>query len=201
MDMFIPLALLAFAAYALRAKDQRRRIALLASHLGKHQIEKLMETLTQGYLRALGESEPARREQIWQLLSGTETQLIEQFNAFAAGFARVAEPDARVSKIALAFPYADKLFPRASFDMRQAFAIHAQAISDAAGNRAGRTPRDKAFTLSAELFLMQHSCHWFCKSKTIASARLLARHQTSYAQVLAAVAPETRLAYGALVGH
>jgi hypothetical protein len=50
------------------------------------------------------------------------------------------------------------------------------------------------------MFLMQHSCHWFCKSKAVASARLLVRHKTSYEQVLASVAPETRRAYLALVG-
>ena len=65
---------------------------------------------------------------------------------------------------------------------------------------AGQQPaRERAFTLSAELFLMQHSCHWFCRSRTIASARLLARHQTPHAQVLASVSPETRNAYAALV--
>ena len=60
---------------------------------------------------------------------------------------------------------------------------------------------DAAFTMSAELFLMQHSCHWYCKSKTVASARMLARHQTSYEQLLDAVSPETRSAYAALTGQ
>ena len=53
--------------------------------------------------------------------------------------------------------------------------------------------------LQAELFLMQHSCHWFCKSKFVASARMLARHQTAHAQLVASVAPATRNAYCALV--
>jgi hypothetical protein len=56
-------------------------------------------------------------------------------------------------------------------------------------------PKDKAFTLMAELFLMQHTCHWYCKSKPVASARLMARHQTGYAQVIDAVDPATRRAY------
>ena len=51
----------------------------------------------------------------------------------------------------------------------------------------------------AELFLMQHTCHWYCKSKPVASARLMARHQTGYAQVIDAVDPATRRAYLALV--
>jgi hypothetical protein len=50
------------------------------------------------------------------------------------------------------------------------------------------------------MLLLQHSCHWFCKSKSVASARVLVRHQTPYAQVLASVSPETRRAYLDLLG-
>jgi hypothetical protein len=49
--------------------------------------------------------------------------------------------------------------------------------------------------MMGEMFLMQHSCHWFCKSKTIASARMMAQHKTRYEQALAAVSPETQSAY------
>ena len=84
--------------------------------------------------------------------------------------------------------------------MRKALSMHAHAISSAVANRANQSQKDKAYTLSAELFLMQHTCHWFCRSKAVASARLLARHKTSYAQVLAAVAPQTRHDYGRLIG-
>jgi hypothetical protein len=47
---------------------------------------------------------------------------------------------------------------------------------------------------------MQHSCHWYCKSRNVASARLLLRHQTPYQKVLASVAPETRQSYQAITG-
>jgi hypothetical protein len=47
---------------------------------------------------------------------------------------------------------------------------------------------------------MQHTCHWYCRSKRIASARLLRRHKPTHEQVLASVAPQTRRAYGALTG-
>jgi len=200
MELFIPLMLIAIGAYALNSKDQKRRIALLGGYLGKHQIEKLMESLTEGYLRALGEDDPDRRAQIWSMLSTAETVLCEQFDRFVAEFASVEEADARVSKLAFAIPYAAKLFPGFTFDMRQALRIHAQGITNAAQNKLNQTPKNKAFTLSAELFLMQHTCHWFCRSKTVASARMLARHQTSLEQLLASVAPDTRKAYCTLVG-
>ncbi len=199
MDFFILAILIAIGSYALTSRDQRQRIATLGSHLGQYQIEKLMETVTQGYLRALGEKDQSRQDQIWALLNTSEAQLAEQFKRFATEFAKAGAEQTRISKIAIALPYADTLFPSATFDLRKAFAIHAQGIARAADATSDTSAKNKAFTMSAELFLMQHTCHWFCKSKTVASARMLARHQTTYTQLLAAVSPETRKAYCSLV--
>lgn len=199
MTALILSALLAVGAYLLKSRYQRQRIALLGSHLGKYPIEKLMTDLTTGYMRALGEADAVRQDQIWSLLTTAETQLSSQFNRFATAFSQTDEAATRVSQ--LAFPYADHLFPSASFDLRKLFRIHAQGLADAAANPAQRSPKNKAFVLLAEMMLMQHTCHWFCRSKTVASARLLGHHHTSYAQVLESVAPETRKAYLAIVGH
>ena len=200
MDILVALMLIAFGAHTLNGREQRRRIGLLSAYLGKYQIENLMESLTEGYLRALGETDPERRAQVWSVLATAEVVLSEQFNRFVLDFAAVQEADARVSQLAFAVPFADKLLPRATFDMRKALSLHAHAIGNAVANRLGQSQKDKAYTLSAELFLMQHTCHWFCRSKVVASARLLARHQTSYAQVLGAVAPQTQEAYRRLLG-
>ena len=110
---------------------------------------------------------------------------------------------AQVSRLPVAIPFVDRLLasvPNASFDLREAFAIHARGIASVVDNRDEKSPRDQAFTLSAELFLLQHTCHWFCKSRSVASARLLGRHRTSHAQVLASVTPATRAAYRSLTG-
>lgn len=201
MDLLLLATLVATAVLLLKSRDQRRRIALLGTHLGKYQIEKHMEALSQGYLRALGEDDPQRQQQIWSLLRSTEQALVGQFQRFAADFSRVDEADARVSRLPIGLPYAARLFPAATFDMREALAIHARGISQAvdAGNQG--SPKELAFRMSAELFLMQHTCHWFCKSRTVASARMLARHKTSYGQLIEAVAPNTRTAYCALVAR
>ncbi len=191
----------AIGAYRLKSKSQARRIALLASHLGRYQVEKLMESLTEGYLRALGEKDPERQAQIWNMLAASEEQLVEQFSRFAADFSAVDVADSRVSKLPVFLPEADRFFPDNTFDMRRALAVHAQGIARAAKNAAGRSPRDKAYTLSAELFLMQHTCHWYCRSKTIASARMMARHRTPYQQLLESVDPQTREAYLAVIGR
>lgn len=185
----------AIGAHMLKSKYQSRRIALLGSHLAKYQIEKQMESLTEGYMRALGEADPVRREQIFILLSSTETSLCGQLKRFAAEFSKVDEADARVSKFPLSIPHADKLFPAATFDLRKALTLHAQGVADAVKNDANRPLKAKAFTVSAELFLLQHTCHWFCKSKTVASARMLGRQKTSYEQLIESVSPETRKAY------
>lgn len=200
MEIFTLVFLMAVGAFMLKSAEQKKRIALLGSYLGKHQIEKSMETLTAGYARALDEVDAARQLQILNLLHTTELALSDQFNRFAADFSRVNEEDARVSKLPLAIPFASRLFPGATFDMRKALSIHAIAIARAVNSKSDQSPKGRAFDLSAELFLMQHTCHWFCRSKTVASARMLAGHQTSHAQLVAAVVPDTRQAYCALTG-
>ena len=189
--------LLAAAVHWGNTQSRRQRTALLATHLQPFQIEKRMQQLTEAYMRALGETDPERQTQIWQIQEPVEQQLSEEFKALAQSFAQVPAPQARTLKLAL--PGIDKLLPQSTFDTRRALQIHAEGIERAVRNQAGLAPRDKAFTLMAEMFLMQHSCHWFCRSKTIASARMLAQHQTHYAQALDGVSPETRQAYLALV--
>ena len=198
MDILI-FAALVLGVLVLNKREQRQRIGLLGSHLSRYDIEKLMEGLTEGYLRALGESDADRQAQVWSFLDAQEVKLREQFHTFAQEFAREEGALTRVSKLPVALPFANTLLPAATFDLRQAFTIHAQAIADAIDNQAQRSQKAKAFTLSAELFLMQHTCHWFCRSKAVASARLLARHKTPYAKVLESVAPATRARYQALI--
>ena len=201
MEILPLFAVIAVIVFLLRKRDQRKRIALLGRHLGNYQIEKLMETVTDGYLRALGEADPERREQIWHHLGAAEVRLSEQFSQFSVEFARLDAADTRVSKLELPIPYATQLFPHAAFDLRKALAIHADGLRQAAANALQATPKNKAFMLSAELFLMQHTCHWFCNSRSVASARLMVRHQTTHDKVLASVAPQTRAAYQALTGR
>lgn len=200
MEILVLAAVLGYATYTIRARYERRRIAILGSVLGRYQIEKLMEALTEGYLRALGEADLARREQVWALLRISEVQLATQFAAFAQDLARVDARHLRVSKLALGIPFASSLFPAATFDLRRLMAVHAEGIAQTVQNSRQLSPKDKAYTLSAELFLMQHTCHWYCKSRTVASARLLVRHKTAWAQVLDGVSPQTRAAYRTITG-
>ena len=200
MDVFLIALLVAGGVHLLKSRWQARRIALLGSYLAPLQLEKLMENLTQGYLRAMGEADAERRAQIWGLLNSTEETLVSQVERLAHALPKEGPEQMRVSTLALALPFADQLFPSATLDLRAVMQVHAKGIAAVARNDAGLGSRDKAFMLSAELLLLQHSCHWFCKSRTVASARLLGRHQTSYEQVLKSVSPATRRAYQQLVG-
>ena len=202
MDVSLLLLILALAGYVFQVRDERRRVGLLATYLGHYQIEQLMATLTEGYMRALGETDAARQQQIWSMLGSAETALSEQFQKFVADFARVDETAARVSKLPISIFYTGKWWPNSTFDLRKALGVHAHGISQAVANTSPqRSDRDKAFTVLAEIFLMQHTCHWYCKSLGVASARLVMRHQTPYQKVLDSVAPDTRQAYTALIAR
>lgn len=195
MDLLTLLTLIAIGWAILKNRDQKRRIRLLGHLLSQHNIEKLMEDLTNGYMRALAEQDAHRQAQIWQLLKPSETALCEQLQLLSTECNKVDPVLTRVSKLPLAVPYIDVMFPAVTFDLRKAFGIHAQGLTQAVQSGFTAEPKQKAFTVMAELFLLQHTCHWFCRSKMVASARLLARHQTQYAQVLNAVSAATQQAY------
>ena len=197
MEFISLLLILATAIHWLNTQGQRKRTALLAEQLRPYQIEKHMEQLSGAYMRALGESEPERQQQILQLQAQAEAQLAAEFQELAREFSKLPAPVTRTFKLAL--PFIDQLTPKATFDMRRMLEIHAQGIARTVANAQSLSPKERAFRMMGEMFLMQHSCHWFCKSKTIASARMVARHQTRYEQALEAVSPETRQAYLATV--
>lgn len=200
MDPILLVLLGATAAYIINGKQQRQRIALLSEQLRPFQIEKSIETITQGYLRAMGETEEERRRQILELMQDNEQQLVNQFGRFTAAFQKVSEEDARVSRLPIGIPFANQLLASQTFDMRKALQIHSQGFENVIRNDAQRSPRDRAYMMTAEILLMQHTCHWFCKSKSVASARMLARNQTPHEQLVASVSPETRSAYLAMIG-
>lgn len=196
MDALTFTLLFAVGAFFLKSGEQRQRIALLAKHLGRYQIEKLMERLDEGYMRALGERDPQRQSQIWQLHEALEQQLAQQFRRFADELGQADAETTRVNRNPL--PYAHRWLPAflaPGFDLRELMRVHAQGISQTLTNPQALDARNKARTLLAELYLMQHSCHWYCRSRGVASARLLARHKTSYEQLLEAVSPATKDAY------
>lgn len=194
MDLFLLFAS-ALAVVVSNRYAQAQRIALLSSELGQFQIEKLMETTADGYLRAMGEADAERSSQIWNMLGQAEENLCRQLQAFAAAFAQCDAEATRMSTLPIALPFATRLLPFATADMRAVVQMHTDGICAVAHNTAGLSQKDRAFMLTAELLLFQHSCHWYCRSKATASARMMARHQTPHAQLLGSVSTLTRKNY------
>lgn len=199
MNTSLALLLIALAGYAIKSAEQRQRIAWLSAQLQGLPIENLMQTLTEGYLRALKETDAERSAAIWSLMLQSEQAVARHLERLARQVAQADASQTRVSRFALALPLLNRLWPSSGFDLRQALALHAQGVARCASNAAELPRKAQAHQLLAELMLFQHTCHWYCRSKAVASARLLARHQTQHAQVLAAVSPDTRQAYLALL--
>jgi len=201
MNVLVFFAVLAFGLQMRNSLEQRRRVLVLGRFLRRYQIESLMQSLVDGFLRAMGEKEADRRQSIWSMLAQTEEQLAGQFQSLLADLAAEADPRRlRASTLPLSLPLATRWLPAATFSLLDILRVHGEGISRVMGNAAGLSARDRAFCFTAELLLMQHSCHWFCKSRWVASARMLARHQTSHAQLLEAVSEPTRRAYRRIMG-
>lgn len=206
MDFLIAVLVAGFIAWSTKSRSERARVALLAAHLRAFEIESLMQTLSEGYQRALGEEDAQRRQAIWSLLEPSERRIASQLGQLAQRLGQ--EPAERCRVLRWEWPASallqllsrvwPSLLQRQSFDLRALMALHAQAVARACQSSAA--PASRAFTLLAELLLLQHSCHWFCKSRQVASARLLLRHQTSYNKVLSSVDAQTRRSYQALTG-
>ena len=202
MEMFT-LVFIAFAVLVFfNVQAQRRRLVTLAGHLRPYRIEENMEHLLEGYLRAVGEKDPERARHVWTNLHQTEQTLVKQFNQLV----QALEQDKTLPRLA-PVPFqavlADKLPNGISFEFAPLMRVHAQGIAFCADHPEVESEADRkqrAFTMSAELLLMQHSCHWFCRSRAMASARLVAKHQTQYTQVLEAVSANTRASYQRAVG-
>lgn len=202
MDALSWFLIIAIGVFWLQTHLQRQRVGLLAKHLAPTQVEKILGTLIDGYLNAAAQTDPQRQEQMWLQLNQQEQRLVEHFQRFVDGFAKEPAQETRVSTLPWALPFFERIFPQYSFDMREALKLHAQAIRSACApdEARGAQRRDMAFTMTAELLLMQHTCHWFGKTRTVASIRMIARHKTQYEQVLRSVQPSTRQAYLRLIG-
>lgn len=200
-ELLLLLAVLGIAAQVRKTREQQARVALLAQYLRPYQIEQQMEALTDGYLRWLGETDAERARQVRGVLAGTEQALASQFQRFATDVSTMPAPQAQVSKLPMWIPWAQQLLPRyRMFDVREAFKIHARGIAEVAANNAGLGEKGLARRMMAELLLMQHTCHWFCRSKAVADARLVLRHQTAWQQALDTASPQTARDYRELLG-
>lgn len=195
MDTVLLLLVLLGAWQVLRVRYQRARIVLLGQHLAELQLERYMETLTQGYTRAIHEDSESRQLQVLETFAQTERAAAAQLAALAKGMQKEDAQATRMGMLSFCVPYIERFLPSATRDFRDLLHIHANGLRYAVDNEAQWDAKARAYHLSAELYLFQHSCHWFCKSKAVADARLMLRHQVPHQKVLDSVSEPTRAAY------
>lgn len=196
MEMTLTLLLVALGWHALRARYQRARIALLGRHLASLNLERHMETLTQGYTRAIHEEDTARQLQVLHTFAVTESAVAAQLKSLADAMDKESSLATRMSVLGFSVPYAERFLPDSlTRDFRELLRIHARGMRHVVDNGGQWDAKDRAFHLSAELYLFQHSCHWFCKSRTVADARLMLRHEVKHEKVVDSVSAMTRAAY------
>ncbi len=196
MDSVILLLLAAFVVWrVLCNRYQKERIAFLAQHLTGLQLEKHMETLTQGYTRAIQESDESRQLQILDTFAPAERAAAAQIQTLADAMQKESPQDTAMPPFSFCIPYAERFLPVRMRDFRQLLQVHAAGLRHAVDNAQQWDPKTRAFHLSAELYLFQHSCHWFCKSRVVADARLQVRHQLTQQKVLDSVSEVTRTGY------
>lgn len=196
MDVVLILLVMAIAWHLLRAKYQRERIGLLASHLTNMNLERHLETLTTGYSRAIHEDSASRQRQVFETFAQAEQAVATNVRTLAESFQKEAAADTAMTTFAFCAPYPQRYVPAMALrDFRALLQIHAAGIRQAIDHTSPDDPRTRAFHIAAELYLFQHSCHWFCKSRAVADARLMLRHKVDHAKVLASVTRLTQSAY------
>ena len=195
MDITLTLSLAAVAWLLLRAQYQRSHIALLGRHLAGLQLERHMESLTQGYIRAIHADSDTRQLQVLETFAQTERAVAAQAQSLAEAMQKESLRAASMGVLRFCVPYVERFLPAVARDFRQLLHIHAAGLRHVVDNDAGWDAKTRAYHLSAELYLLQHSCHWFCKSRIVADARLIRRHQVHHQKVLDSVSAVTRTAY------
>lgn len=195
MDSALTLLMVVLVWQVLRVRYQRTHIALLGRHLANLQIERHIETLTQGYTRAINEQTEARQLQVLATFTQTEHTAAAQVQSLADSMQKESAQATSMGTLWFCIPYAERFLSTATRDFRKLLRIHAAGLSHVVDNEDGWDAKTRAYHLSAELYLLQHSCHWFCKSRAIADARLLRQHQVHHQKVLGSVSTMTRSAY------
>lgn len=195
MDFVFGVVLLAVVWRVLCLRYQRERIVLLARHLSRLQLERHMQTLTEGYLRAIRADSESRQLQVLETFVQTEQAVAAQAQTLAQSMQKESEQTTRIGLQRICVPFIERFLPALTRDFRDLLKIHAQGLRGVVDNENNLDPKDRAFCLSAELFLLQHSCHWFCKSRGVADARLMLRHKVDIQKVLESVSDATRSAY------
>lgn len=195
METALTFVIVIAAWQVLRMRYQRGHIALLGRHLASLQLERHMETLTEGYTRAIHEKDETRQIQVLDTFAQAERAVAAQVQSLADAMQKESAKAASMIALPLCVPYAERFLPALTRDFRKLLHIHAAGLRHVVDNEGRWDMKSRAYHLSAELYLFQHSCHWFCKSRGVADARMMLRHQVQHPKALSSVSDVTRSAY------
>lgn len=195
MDIVLSVLMAAIIWRIVCVQYQRQRIALLSNHLSNLQLEQHMETLTEGYTRAIRADTESRTLQVLETFGQTENAVAAQVRSLAQAMQKEGDQNTRMGVLRACVPYIERFLPSLTRDFRRLLEIHAEGMRRVVENEEQLQPKDRAYCMSAELYLFQHSCHWYCKSRGVADARLMLRHKVDYQKVLDSVSDVTRAAY------
>lgn len=132
---------------------------------------------------------------VLETFAQTERTVAAQAQSLADAMQKESVQASSISALSFYVPYAERFLPAKTRDFQKLLRIHAAGLRHVVDNENQHDMKTRAYHLSAELYLLQHSCHWFCKSRAVADARLVLRHQVNHQKVLDSVSAVTRSSY------
>ena len=92
MDALVLWLLLAGGFWMFKRHDEQQRIVLLSGFLRQYRLEERMAQLTDGYLRALGETDPERAGPIWRTRSPCGASILMTSSPISPRFCEAKGP-------------------------------------------------------------------------------------------------------------
>ena len=128
MDIALSVLLVAVVWRILCVRYQRGRIALLGSHLSGLQLERHMETLTQGYTRAIRADTESRQLQVLETFAQTEQAVAAQMRTLADSMKKEDAQATGMGVLRACVPHIERFLPAMTRDFRTLLQIHARGF-------------------------------------------------------------------------
>jgi len=123
MDIALSLLMVVVLWRVLSLRYQRARINLLGQHLASLQLERHMETLTQGYTRAIQADDETRQIQVLETFIQTERSVAAQIQSLADIMQKESAQATSMGVLPFCVPYAERFFPALTRDFRELLRI------------------------------------------------------------------------------
>src|SRR5690606_33599134 len=116
----------------------------LGRHLANFQLERHMETLTQGYTRAIQSEGESRQLQVLETFAQTEQAVAAQVRSLADAMQKESAEATSICTLSLCVPYIERFLPTLTRDFRKLLHIHARGLRHVVDNEGGLDPKSRA---------------------------------------------------------